>query len=331
MTPYTTADGLPSSHVTALAEDRIRRTLGLARRRGSRSCAAMPVSTPLPEQAVRALHVDRADTVWAGTREGLVRFVNGRLAGSLEGEPLSDADVLSLFEDREGNLWIGTRAGGLNRLQNRASCSMDGAKGCHGWLLDGLSGPRGADLGRHVRWRTFQFANNKFVRYTAQKDHLGSNLITSLAGSGAEVWVGTDGGGVSVLRNGRSRRHPGGGPALAQRARNRCGNRGRPVDRDRWRAGPVRAGQPLGIMRTEDGLSSSAIQVLHLDIRGALWVGTNGGGITVARRQGHAPHSRRSGAVERFRHVVPRDRNGAMWVGTYGGGLNRLRGGTCAM
>ena len=79
-------------------------------------------------------------------------------------------------------------------------------------------------------------------------------------------------------------------------------------------------------MRTEDGLSSSAIQVLHLDTGGALWIGTNGGGITVLDEQGTRHIRVAQGLSSDFVTSFHEDRKGALWVGTYGGGLNRLRG-----
>ena len=84
--------------------------------------------------------------------------------------------------------------------------------------------------------------------------------------------------------------------------------------------------EPLEILRTEDGLSSNSIQVLHVDARGALWVGTNGGGITVVdgttRRHIRVAQGLSSDFVTSLHESV----DGAVWVGTYGGGLNRIRG-----
>ncbi len=83
-----------------------------------------PVDIGLPHQnfddgSVEALLVDRAGTLWVGTRSGLYRrSPNGHREGAHGGLPHSD--VTALLQDREGRLWAGTRQGVCRILPERS-------------------------------------------------------------------------------------------------------------------------------------------------------------------------------------------------------------------
>jgi ligand-binding sensor domain-containing protein len=71
------------------------------------------------DDSVEALLVDRAGTLWIGTRTGLYRrFPNGQSEGAHGGLPHSD--VTALLQDREGQLWAGTRQGVCRILTDRS-------------------------------------------------------------------------------------------------------------------------------------------------------------------------------------------------------------------
>ena len=67
-----------------------------------------------------------------------------------------------------------------------------------------------------------------------------------------------------------------------------------------------------------------------IDHTGALWVGTDGGGLNIYdvtaggfRSFRHDPNEPTSLSTDRV-YSVYEDRSRVLWVGTYGGGLNRL-------
>ena len=68
---------------------------------------------------------------------------------------------------------------------------------------------------------------------------------------------------------------------------------------------------------------------LELDRRGALWIGTMGGGLQVLTPDGRIesipvqPGDPRSLAHRRVLAILE-SRSGAIWIGTFGGGLNVL-------
>jgi ligand-binding sensor domain-containing protein/signal transduction histidine kinase len=67
----------------------------------------------LPSDDMRALHIGRDGTLWAGTVSGLARYERGRFRR--EG---GDEFIDTMYEDREGALWVGTLEQGLMRLHH---------------------------------------------------------------------------------------------------------------------------------------------------------------------------------------------------------------------
>lgn len=62
-----------------------------------------PIETPLPNELVQALLVDRAGHLWCGSTGGLHYYKNGQWHGVLDKQ-----EVHALVEDASGTLWIGT-------------------------------------------------------------------------------------------------------------------------------------------------------------------------------------------------------------------------------
>ncbi|MFT7287781.1 MAG: two-component sensor histidine kinase/ligand-binding sensor domain-containing protein, partial [Halieaceae bacterium] len=69
----------------------------------------------LPQGSVRAVHVSQRGYLWAGTREGLVRYKSGQqrtwqqTSDGRQGLPSGMVNII--HEDDEGNIWVGTARG----------------------------------------------------------------------------------------------------------------------------------------------------------------------------------------------------------------------------
>ena len=113
---YTTADGLPSNRVRALAFDRQGRMCvatanGLAWKTGD-DFQMLRTSTGPKDDSILALWADERDDLWLGSRtEGLYRFRQDRVAHYTRNDGLPDNQVFSILEDKNRNLWLTCRRG----------------------------------------------------------------------------------------------------------------------------------------------------------------------------------------------------------------------------
>lgn len=78
--------------------------------------------------------------------------------------------------------------------------------------------------------------------------------------------------------------------------------------------------------RNTPALKANRIRVLYEDRRGALWIGTEGGGLTRLRDGEFRTFTREDGLRNDQISAVVEDAEGTFWVGTDGGGLFRFDG-----
>jgi signal transduction histidine kinase/ligand-binding sensor domain-containing protein len=311
---------------------------------------AITTEDGLAHDYVLCLAEGRAETLWAGTKEGFSRLHSP--AADAASEPadaaakqfeiesfrardgLSQSTVYTLCEDREGSLWVGTKHG-LNQFLDRRTMLYTTREGLPsneaGPVLQDASGnlwvgTQGAGLGR--------FDGRRFLVLTS-KEGLASDTIFTLAdGVEGELWIGTDRG-LNCLNVGPRRKSD-----LA------------------FKNGTTK------VYTTHDGLPADTVWCLCRDRRGVLWAGTAAGiaalrgdrfvrpggapellsvsiRALVARRDGSLLAAREDGGLYRCAddQVQPleetglahrefdafyEDADGLLWIGAVGSGLTLL-------
>jgi signal transduction histidine kinase len=114
---FTTADGLSTNAVRAIADDGAGNlwigTLGggLNCLRDGNFTVFRKAADGLPGNNISSLLVDGEGTLWVGTSSGLARFKNGRWAQFTAVAGLPSNKINYLAEDGEGFLWIGSNVG----------------------------------------------------------------------------------------------------------------------------------------------------------------------------------------------------------------------------
>ena len=266
----------------------------------------------LSMNTVPAILQDRAGFLWVGTEVGLDRY-DGYAFTHVRHDPddkttLSSSFAAALAETRDGAVWVGTYGGGLNRL-DRAT-------------------------GRATRFR-----HDPAAPASLADDRVEALLVDRRG----RLWAGTADGVDGVAASGRMRHL---GPAMRRAA----GTQRVPgaqdgvyvrdlreaPNGDLWAAtsaGLFRLDPARGVVRLfigTEALGGAAAMAVWVDRDGAVWAGTDGGGL--------ARVDTRTGAVTRLRHDaadagslcgdtvhdVLRDRAGTLWVATRGGGVCRL-------
>lgn len=284
----------------------------------------------ITEGAVSALHVDRAGTLWVGTRGGgLDRYDPATESfAHFKHDPrddlsLSNDDVHAILEDSRGDLWIGTAAG-LNRFDSAMGTFTRFMHSEHdstsisdhhinalyedrlGTLWIGTGGPH-ATLAEGGLNR-FEASTSTFSRYYANPEVstrlLDPRVTAILEDSRGNFWIGTVGDGLHSMdrrtgvftRYGHDTRHP-----------NRL-------------SAPVIAGSP----------QSPRVMFIYEDRRGMLWISSFGGGLNrYDPNTGRVSHFRSNlqetrSLIENYPAAIYESRDGTMWIGVVCAGVNKV-------
>jgi len=270
---------------------------------------------------VLSLLRDRDSNIWVGTARGLLRINEKGISFSEENELRGNGGINALFEDREGNLWIGG-AQGLVRIRNSAFVTYSRTTG----LPSERYGPIYVDADNRT-W----FASARGGLYVLQNGRVQSlisavpanDVVYSISGSGDEVWLGRQRGGLTGLqfRNGRTRSQS------YTEANGLAQNSVYAVYRSR--DGSVWAGTLSGgvskfkdgrftTYTTADGLASNTVSSILETRDRAMWFATSNGLSSFSN--GHwRTYSTHDGLPSPVVNCLLEDSSGTLWSGTSGG------------
>ena len=217
------SDGLSAAETTAIVEDS-HRALWVGTRDGGLNVLPPPYSgygrvmttrNGLPSDVVLALAAAADGSVWVGTPDGLSRVQGQSVSTITGGDNLPDDFIRSLYVAKNQMIWIGTRHG-LSCLNPAAK--TDGlSRQIHTWTkADGLGsdmiGAMAEDGSGDLWIATFHGLTRLHpsatgcdvqgaIRNYTQADGLSGDVITALTADGGRMWVGTQGGGLSLWQN----------------------------------------------------------------------------------------------------------------------------------
>lgn len=258
----------------------------------------------LGSNRVRSLLQDQNGNMWIGTDRGLHlwhpqygNFVQYSYDPT-DPKSLGNNSVLELFQDRGGVIWVGT-VNGISkwnatvdtfphykrdsRLEDNLASNLvtsfaeDGQTG-DVWIgtFEGIS-----------RWDA---GTGDFTSYLPGDTRYSDDRVMTMIVRGDELWLGTMGGGINVMRDGE-------------------------IDR-------VYLNDPA----QHDSISANAVSKLFEDSKGRLWAGTYGGGINLYLGEGrfrrYPDPGNPDGQFTDLRvggDIVEHD--GRLWISTNGGGI----------
>ena len=353
----TTADGLPSSSVSSVIQDKNKYLWfgtqgGLARYNGYdfRIFNNAPFdSNSLSHNLIQTMTSDPDGRIWIGTYDGLNLFdpVTERFTrySHVPGDPstLSNNIVVSIFIDSRGRLWAGT-LNGLNLMRPDGSFRRffhdpDDESSLPDKVVrtiiedsDGnvFAGTHGG-LARYVE-DTGSF--EKLVLRTEDGEPAEYAVMAAVYGSRKdEIWLGLWDGGLVRLDTSTMTTEQTALPGI--NIYKLClGSEGR-LWIGSWGQGihlydPATGKTETHTASDTETLSNNVIYSLFEDESGIMWIGTNGGGLHKYVRQ----HNRfqylstdgtgSSGLSEGKVHALFEDSRRYKWVSVYGKGLNRI-------
>lgn len=338
---------------------------GLARFDGVRFVVYARFNTPsMTDDNIRALAVAGDGSLWAATDGGgLLHYANGRFQSFGPKEGLTNEFVGAVVADRRGDVWAGTNRGLFRRhgekfervdeelhLPNIAFFGL--RETADGRILAG--GPAGL----------FCFENGKLRPYSAGHDldgvyHIGSardgslwlgthhglkiigntpgdsnrpyakSMIgTTLEDHSGNMWLGTEGDGLYLIRNRLRNWHETVFRAPASLPDNSILAILEDREQSIWVGtadGLVRMSAPdVGVLNSRDGLSGDNVSTIYCGHRGSLWLTTvTGRAFQYVNGRIQAIHLPPPADVLRIRGTFE-DRTGAFWFGTDNQGVVRF-------
>lgn len=227
--------------------------------------------------SVRALFEDRDGRVWAATGDGLLSYDGRRWTSLGVDDGLPAARVLSMLQDNDGFLWFGTDGGGVSRYDGQTIVATLTS-------ADGLPADNVRSLIKDRDGALWFGTLGGVSRYDARTWHswLGDQTIMGIApGPKGNLWVATAEDGLRYYEDGD------------------------------WHS---RTAEEEG---GAEGLPTSRMEVLFQASDGALWVGTNGGGLTRLDGQGWRTFTRdKDGLASDLVTTIYEADDGTLWVGT---------------
>ncbi len=281
----------------------------------------------LPMNTVQALLQTRDGTLWVGTGSGLVRF-DGRHFAAIDTAALADLaarPVFGLMEDRQGVLWVGHGRGAARWVQGRFEPAFDHelTAGRRVWAFaQGADGAVWAATENGLlRWQAGQ------ARLYQEADGLPTRRLRTLAfDRDGTLWIGTTGGGLVALRDGRFETLDASAGLPHAEVRQVLADPAGGLWVATAGGGLVHVGHgAMRYYRVADGLPSDHLTALAYDANDNLWVGTWGGGLS-RYSQGRFSTLDAGQGLTDSEHVwsLHRDHEGSLWMGSWHGGLSRI-------
>jgi signal transduction histidine kinase/ligand-binding sensor domain-containing protein len=275
-----------------------------------------------------SLSEDSRGNVWlCSTDHGLFQVsAPGKTTHWTSANGLSAGSTRFVFEDREGNVWIGTNNGGLQQFIPRRFQILP-VPGAAATVVSSVSvGPSGTIWAATYGQGLFKVEGNNLTPATLPGDPGNSmNLQSVLEDRKGRLWIGSFGGGLTILEGGKSRTIPheetGGGNVISLFEDSRG---------DIWLSG----GQSVARFRDgafhpvgdAAGLPNGAVSFFAEDIAGNIWAAHQNGAFRSENGR-FRPLVDSEGNLVKEVHTLCQDTAGGMWIGANSGTLMHWRDG----
>ncbi len=263
----------------------------------------------LPENGITALSSSRQGGIWIGTKKGLVHYHAGSFFITTVEHGLSSDNISSLYEDKIGSLWVGTSQEGVDRV-----VLEDGAMEADidpGAVLTKPELVRAMHASFHDQMQIDIFTTEHGLSY-----HTVKSFFQDEEGN---MWVGTDGGGVNMLREGKFTTytsHEGVvGDFVLGIHEARDGSIWFSTEKG---ASRLKDGK-ITSLTSADGLGADYVISVESTPDGSIWFGTYGGGLSRLKDGKLTTYTAEDGLPNDAVFGLYTAPNGELWIATGGG------------
>jgi len=284
--------------------------------------AYMAEASGLVNPHILAVYVDQENNLWIGSDDGLERFTVSPFSSFNSSHGMTHDFARSLYIDEEQVLWVGTRQG-VNQIRNGTEISVfDTSKFVNERVFDISQTPTGTMLfgtdGGLVTYRDGKVRN--WTEYGG-KPLLEMRLV--FRDSKGRIWLGTDR--LIEMLDEETLRFP---PKDSILDNIRIINVKEGQDGWLWLGafdGLYAYHPDLGETRNFTNVIDLAVWEMDFDLKGNLWIGTNGLGLFKYDGKEFTNFSTETGFGDDYVWQIQQASNGDLWVG-HSNGLIRYQG-----
>jgi signal transduction histidine kinase/ligand-binding sensor domain-containing protein len=319
---YTTKDGLPNVFVLTLCEDRAGNLWvgtygGLSRLENDRFVSQARDGKE-DRDWVWSVFEDREGDLWVGANSALSRLRDDLFTTYGRSEGLPSDEPTAVHQDVHGQIWIGYHDSGLAAFSPGKFRLYTTEDGLPSDEMFSLRDTRDGDLLIASRGGVSRMHQGRFINYSVP-DPVGRTVVYDvLEDVRGHLWAASASGVYELDGNRWRPTRPRGASgtfvvALAQ------GPDGSiwagTMSRGLWRIAGG-GNDVTQVYTTADGLGSNQIRSLYFDGEGALWIGTQGGGLAVFRDGLFYRYRARDGLLSDTVAHVEEDGRGSVWLST---------------
>ena len=273
---------------------------------------------------VNHIYVDASDAVWFATEKGVALLKHGELSFYSEEHGLSDNNVTKILEDREGNIWLATDRGGVEKMSpgKFKTINIPSSVNC---IAEDYTGKvwLGTDNGLLCYYKG-NFIENDLTRMC--KDirirHVGQSIDKSILV-------------CAYSQYGLIKKSIDGSVQYWNQSKGIAGDRTRVAITTSDNKIYVGTTTGLSVIDSTgkitnytraDGLKNEYIMCLYEADDGSIWIGTDGGGISVLKdNQFVKSFNTNNGLAGNVIFKINQDKDGIFWICT-GTGISRFDG-----
>ncbi|NWJ49501.1 MAG: response regulator [Bacteroidetes bacterium] len=339
---WNTEKGLPVNGVNVLAQTHdgylwLGTEEGLIRYDGSDFVIYNSKNTPEFEDSfITSLFCGFDDILWIGTRTGKLIKYNGHKFSEYIIPDLNNKQINSILTDKQGSVWIGGAETGLIKFDGKKRKVYSIQQG----LIDNhikslFQDPNGSIWIGTVNGLSL-FESGKFTNYTVSNG-LSFNYIRSIcaAPDGNGVWIGTNGGGITIAKKIPDSKKISLVPFELNRQLPNNSISSLISDKESvWigmYGGGVACYHPqthlLSALNSKKGLISDLILNLFKDKEKNIWIGAFAGGVFKLKKKSIFMLDKKSGLESDVILPVLCDSKGNVWIGTEEKGLYKYANG----
>ncbi len=276
---------------------------GVSRYEGN-SFVSFTTEQGLANNNVYSIAENKNGKFWFGTDGGGVSYYDGESFTKFStAQGLSNNNVYSIIEDKKGNVWFGTQGGGVCRYDGKSFMSFTTAQGLannsirsitediygnlwfgtYGGGLSLYDGNRIDEIekGKQSSERDEQEikkVNGKYVRTIlniTKAQGLANNSILCVTkdNSDGNLWIGTDGGGVSIFNRKSTNL------CITNSCKHNFNFQPDITDHNK------EISKSFLTLSTAQGLANNSVWCIRQDKSGNIWFGTAGGGISLLTKE----------------------------------------------